>query len=67
MKERLLTVKEVAEILRYNPAYLRAKIKKGEIPGVVRIGRAIRIKKSALEALLAGEDTSQSPETKDGN
>jgi excisionase family DNA binding protein len=43
-----LTVPELAELLRIsrNAAYLA--IERGEVPGVVRIGRTIRIRRSAV-------------------
>jgi excisionase family DNA binding protein len=43
-----LTVDEAAELLRVNRKSLYQAIERGEIPGVIRIGRTIRIRRSAL-------------------
>ena len=56
----IMTVSEVAEYLRVNPQTIYRKAKAGELP-VVRIGRAIRFRRSELEAWLKGaqlEETS---------
>lgn len=49
-----LTVDEAAVILRVNRKTLYDGIKLGQVPGVVRIGRAIRIKRVALVASDSG-------------
>lgn len=58
----LLTVGEVAKALRIHPKTLYEAIRLQQIPGVVRIGRAIRISRTALNSWLAGE--SPTPLTK---
>ncbi|MBI1953659.1 MAG: helix-turn-helix domain-containing protein [Candidatus Omnitrophica bacterium] len=48
MKQEVLTVSEVAEYLRVNPQTVYRKAKVGELPAL-RIGRAIRFRKSQLD------------------
>lgn len=43
-----LTVDETAELLRINRNSLYGAIKLGQIPGVMRIGRVIRIRRADL-------------------
>lgn len=45
-----LTVDEAAAILRVGRNLLYESIQRGEVPGVVRLGRIIRIRRSALAA-----------------
>lgn len=47
----LMTVKEVADVLRFSPHTVRMYIKSGKIKSV-KIGSARRIKRTDLEALL---------------
>ena len=47
----VLTVSEVAEYLRVNPQTVYRKAKAGELPAV-RIGRAIRFRRTELEEWL---------------
>ncbi len=51
MPEEVMTVPEVAEYLRVNPQTVYRKAKSGELPAV-RIGRAIRFRRSELENWL---------------
>ena len=51
MLAEVMTVSEVAEYLRVNPQTVYRKAKAGEIPAV-RIGRAIRFRKTELDAWL---------------
>ena len=53
MQDEIMTVSEVAEYLRLNPQTVYRKAKAGELP-VVRIGRAIRFRRSELESWLKG-------------
>jgi excisionase family DNA binding protein len=46
----VLTVDEAAVLLRVSRFTLYAEIKRGHIPGVVRIGRTIRLSRGALAA-----------------
>lgn len=41
--EEYLTVQELAAIVRYAPQTMWRKIRRGEVPGVERLGRSIRI------------------------
>ena len=54
MLNDVMTVSEVAEYLRVNPQTVYRKAKAGEMP-VVRIGRAIRFRRTELESWLKGE------------
>ena len=54
MVSEIMTVAEVAEYLRINPQTVYRKAKAGEIPAV-RIGRAIRFRRSELESWLSGK------------
>ena len=51
MLNDILTVSEVAEYLRINPQTVYRKAKAGELPAV-RIGRAIRFRRTDLEEWL---------------
>ena len=53
MVSEVMTVTVVAEYLRVNPQTVYRKAKAGELPAV-RIGRAIRFRRSELEAWLKG-------------
>ena len=53
MLNDVMTVSEVAEYLRVNPQTVYRKAKAGEMPAV-RIGRAIRFRRSELEAWMKG-------------
>jgi excisionase family DNA binding protein len=53
MPERLLTVDEIAELLRLNPQTVRNMIDRREL-GAVRLGqRRVRVRESELERFLA--------------
>jgi excisionase family DNA binding protein len=49
----LLTVKEAAAGLRCHPQTLWKKIRRGELAGVVKHGRIIRIERAALYARVS--------------
>ena len=49
----VLTVDEVAVLLRLNRKTVYQALARGEIPGALRIGRSYRIARSALLAWLA--------------
>jgi excisionase family DNA binding protein len=57
-QSRLLTVEEVALLLRQSPRSVREKIACGELPGI-RLGSGpkapIRISEDSLERFLVGE------------
>lgn len=43
-----LTVEEAAALLRVNHKTLREAIRRNDVPGVVRLGRTLRINRTAL-------------------
>jgi len=49
--KQVLTVDQAARLLRVNRKTLYEAVRAGEVPGVVRVGRSIRI---GREALFAG-------------
>lgn len=51
----VLTVDEAAELLRVDRKTIYESIRRGELPGVVRLGRSIRIGRTALLEFLAGQ------------
>ena len=51
----VLSVDEAAAFLRVNPKTLREAIARGEVPGVRRIGRVIRLSRAALLEWLRGK------------
>jgi excisionase family DNA binding protein len=52
----VLTVPELAEMLHLAPCSVFSAIKRGEIPGVRRIGKSIRIcRQAVLDWLASGE------------
>ena len=51
MGTEVMTVSEVAQYLRVNPQTVYRKAKAGELPAV-RIGRAIRVRRSELDEWL---------------
>ena len=48
----LLTVEEVAQYLRTSPAAIYHRVERGQLPGVVRVGRRVLIKRAVLERAL---------------
>ena len=60
MLNEILTVSEVAEYLRINPQTVYRKAKAGELPAV-RIGRAIRFRRTELEVWLQGKALAAGP------
>ncbi|MCP3099010.1 helix-turn-helix domain-containing protein [Myxococcus sp. K15C18031901] len=50
-----LTVDEAAAILRVNRKTLYESIRLGQMPGVVRIGKALRIRRAALVESTPGK------------
>ena len=51
----LLRVEEVAKLLRINRKSAYAAVESGAIPGVVRIGRSIRVSRDAVLEWLRGQ------------
>jgi excisionase family DNA binding protein len=59
--DELLTVKEVAELLKLNQQTIRNMIDRGEM-GHVRVGqRRVRVRQSQLDAFLAAGESSSQP------
>ena len=56
LRDRVLNVRETAELLRTSERSVRGAIARGEIPAV-RIGRVIRVPGAALQRLLDGGGT----------
>ena len=52
----LLTVKEVAVLLRTSPASIYAMVERGQLPGVIRIGRRLLFRRDALVDWLDQKD-----------
>jgi excisionase family DNA binding protein len=50
----VLTVDEAARLLRVNRKTLYEAVRAGEVPGVVRVGRSIRIGRDALLRWMEG-------------
>ncbi|MCP3163312.1 helix-turn-helix domain-containing protein [Myxococcus qinghaiensis] len=50
-----LTVEEAADLLRVNRKTLYEAIRLGQVPGVVRIGKALRIRRDALVTWPSGK------------
>ena len=49
-----LSIDEAAELLRVNRHTLYEAVRRGEVPGIVKIGRILRVRRSAL--LASGGD-----------
>ena len=49
MNQIYLTIPEAAEALNLNPFYVYKLAQSGEIPGVKRFGRAVRVHRETLE------------------
>ncbi|WP_140869616.1 helix-turn-helix domain-containing protein [Myxococcus xanthus] len=49
-----LTVEEAAALLRVNRKTLYESIRLGQVPGIVRLGRVLRIRRSALVNWMPG-------------
>lgn len=56
-EELLLTVQETAKLLRVNRTTVYKMVEANELPGVRRLGRAIRIHRPTVVAWLAGENS----------
>jgi excisionase family DNA binding protein len=52
-----LTVEEAAGLLRVNRKTLYESIRLGQVPGVVHIGRSIRIRRSVLLGWMPGNSS----------
>ncbi len=50
----VMTVVELAGLLRVNRKSAYAAVARGEVPGVVRVGHRIRISRAAVEKWLLG-------------
>ena len=54
-KAPVMEVEELADLVGVSPKSIYAAIKAGEIPGVLRIGRSLRLSRHKVEQWLAGE------------
>ncbi|NOK36945.1 helix-turn-helix domain-containing protein [Corallococcus exercitus] len=50
-----LTVDEAADLLRVNRKTLYESIRLGQVPGVVRVGKSLRIRRAALVGSSSGK------------
>lgn len=57
--EALLTVKEVAALLKVKPKSVYAIVEAGLLPGVRRIGRRLRFYRPELVAWMAGQESAR--------
>ena len=57
----LLLVGEVAALLRTSPKAIYTMIERGQLPGVVKIGRRVRVKHDSLLDWI-GQKSAPSPE-----
>jgi predicted DNA-binding transcriptional regulator AlpA len=48
LRERLLTVKDAADVLRISPSWLAKARMRGDGPGYVKVGRAIRYTETGI-------------------
>lgn len=55
----LLTVEEVAALLRLNAKSIYKLVDEGKLPGVRRIGRRVRFYRPELVAWLAGQESAR--------
>jgi excisionase family DNA binding protein len=51
----MLTVAQVAELFGVTKGTVYMAAQRGSIPGIVKVGRSVRIQKAALAAWLKGE------------
>jgi excisionase family DNA binding protein len=58
IKPLLLTTAEVAELLRTSRKAVYAMVERGQLPGVVRIGRRVLLRRAALLDWLRQKSTS---------
>ncbi len=52
MEQMLLRVSECAEVLAISRNHLYSLIHAGSVPGVIRLGRSVRISRQGLEQLI---------------
>jgi excisionase family DNA binding protein len=59
--DRLLTVRETAHRLSISESFLRHQIMRGNVPFVLRIGRAVRIDPVRLETYIQDQQSLKCP------
>jgi excisionase family DNA binding protein len=59
--EELMTVAQIAEVLKLNQQTIRNWIDQGTLPAI-RIGRRVRIKRSDFQALVDGSTSTPAPD-----
>lgn len=52
--QEYLTVEQVALLIQYDPLTIYRKVKKGQIPGVIRNGRTIRFYRALVLPWIEG-------------
>ena len=52
----VMDVEELAGLLKLNAKTVYSAIKNGQIPGVLRVGRTVRLSRDKVERWLAGEE-----------
>ncbi len=57
---RVLTLKQFADALQFQPTTVRMMINAGQIPGAFKLGNRWRIPASALDQLIGGASPDQS-------
>jgi excisionase family DNA binding protein len=60
MDKRLLNVPELCEYLSLPKASIYTMVSLGKLPGVVRLGRALRFEKSAIDGWVNAQAATQS-------
>lgn len=60
-RRELLTVPEVAALLAVSDDSIRLWCRSGVLPGLVKVGRAYRVKRQVLERWLATDDAPPAP------
>jgi excisionase family DNA binding protein len=59
--DRLISVLEVAYRANLHPATIYRKASRGEIPGLVKLGKTVRFRESAVQVWLKGELINREP------
>jgi hypothetical protein len=60
MRERLLTVAELAELMRQHPVTIYKRSR--SIPGCIKLGAVIRFRESAIKRWLRESEQQEQPE-----
>jgi excisionase family DNA binding protein len=52
---KVYTVEELADLMRWSRNAAYERVRKGEVPGVIRVGRTIRISAMAIDRWLSAD------------